>query len=110
MRSDKDEALRILARTVRREQRTRRYFARVRFLFAPGVEKCLAMLAQLEDYFGSERRAAAVIGPSLITLRSWKRRKTMSVPSRRLVWLVWAIVLHREQIETVDDLIAGNRS
>ena len=81
----------------------------MRFLFAPTVEQCLGMLAELEREIGGERRAAAVIGPSLVTLRSWKRRKRMSIPSRRLVWLVWALLLHPDRIENVDDLITWGR-
>jgi hypothetical protein len=53
-----DRAVRVLFRAV----------ARVRFQFARKVPQCLGMLAELEAALGGEREAAAVIGPSIITL------------------------------------------
>ena len=87
----------------------RRFWGRFRFMFAPTVEQCLCMVEDLEREFGGERAAAEIIGPSIITVRAWKRRRRMSVPSRRLVWLVWAMVLHPEQIQSVNDLVTWGR-
>ena len=67
------------------------------------------MLDELEAAFGGERRTAQVIGPSIITIRSWKRRRRMSVPARRIVWLTWAVTLHSEEIQTVDDLVTWGK-
>src|ERR1035441_6087569 len=69
----------------------RRLLGRFRFMFAPTVEQCLRMVEDLERRFGGERAAAEIIGPSVITVRAWKRRRKMSVPSRRLVWLIWGV-------------------
>ena len=67
------------------------------------------MVRDLESEFGGERAAAEVLGPSIITVRAWKRRRTMSVPSRRLVWLIWALTLHPEQVQSVDGLLTWGR-
>ena len=87
----------------------RRLLGRFRFMFAPTVEQCLRMVEDLERRFGGERAAAEIIGPSVITVRAWKRRRKMSVPSRRLVWLIWALTLHPERIQSVDDLVTWGR-
>ena len=87
----------------------RRLLGRFRFMFAPTVEQCLRMVEDLEKEFGGERAAAEVLGPSVITVRAWKRRRKMSVPSRRLVWLIWALTLHPEQIQSVVDLMTWGR-
>ena len=93
--------------------RMHRHFSRLlgssRFMFAPKVDQCLTMLDELEAAFGGERRTAQVIGPSIITIRSWKRRRRMSVPARRIVWLTWAVTLHSEEIQTVDDLVTWGK-
>jgi hypothetical protein len=81
----------------------------LRFKSAPTVEQCLAMLGELEGELGGERRAAAVVGPSVITVRSWKRRRTMSMPARRLVWMVWALLFEPNTLKTADDLVAWGR-
>ena len=94
-----------IARLARCSRRLRRVCGRMRFLFAPTTAECLVMIAEIEALFGGERWAAMVIGPSLITLRSWKRRGTMSVPSRRLVWLVWVLLLHPERVRNLPQLI-----
>src|SRR5258708_4425835 len=94
-------------RTISRARR--RSLGGMRFRFAPNVEQCLTMLAELETGLGGERDAAHVVGPSIITVRCWKRRKRMSVPARRLVWLVWALVLHPETVQTVGDLVTWGR-
>ena|ERR1035441_1674103 len=87
----------------------RRLLGRFRFMFAPTVEQCLRMVEDLERRFGGERAAAEIIGPSVITVRAWKRRRKMSVPSRRLVWLIWALTLHPERIQSVHDLVTWGR-
>jgi len=78
-------------------------------MLAPSIEQCLGMFGEIENEVGGERQAAAVVGPSLITVRSWKRRKSMSVPSRRLVWLVWVLLLHPKHIRSLDDLVTWGR-
>jgi hypothetical protein len=100
----------LLERVDRNFLRVNRLFGRMRFLLAPTVEQCLIMVGQLEAEFGGERRAVAFIGPSLISVRSWKRRKRMSIPSRRLVWLVWALVLHPETLQGPGDLVTWGRT
>ena len=107
--SDFSELARIGDRIGRVVARTRRNAGRARFLFAPTVAQCLRMVGDLEKGFGGERAAAEIIGPSVITVQSWKRRRTMSVPSRRLVWLIWALTLHPERIQSVDDLVTWGR-
>ena len=87
----------------------RRSLGRFRFLLAPTVDQCLRMVEDLEREFGGERAAAEIIGPSVITVRAWKRRRKMSVPSRRLVWLIWALTLQPEQIQSVNDLVIWGR-
>jgi hypothetical protein len=87
----------------------RRSLGRFRFIFAPTIEQSLRMVEDLEKEFGGERAAAEVLGPSVITVRAWKRRRKMSVPSRRLVWLIWALTLHPEQVQSVDDLLTWGR-
>jgi len=87
----------------------RRVLGRFRFIFAPTVDQCLCMVEDLERKFGGERAAAEIIGPSIITVRAWKHRRKMSVPSRRLVWLIWALTLHPERIQSVEDLVTWGR-
>ena len=87
----------------------RRLLGRFRFMFAPTIEQCLHMVEDLEKEFGRERAAAEVLGPSVITVRAWKRRRKMSVPSRRLVWLILALTLHPEQLQSVPDPVAWGR-
>lgn len=109
MRACLDDPVAILEKTERRWKSWNRRLGRMRFLCAPRVGRCLAMLTELEAYLGDERRLAAVVGPSLVTLRSWRRRKTMSIPSRRLVWLTWAILLHPDMVQTPNDLVVWGK-
>jgi hypothetical protein len=81
----------------------------LRWLFAPTMDECLAMLRDLEAAYGGQRRAAEIVGVSVITLQSWKRRKTMSIPSRRLVWFIWAFLLHPERVQDEFDLVTWGR-
>ena len=98
-----------LVRACRVFASVRRLLGRFRFIFAPTVDQCLRMVEDLEREFGGERVAAEIIGPSVITVRAWKRRRKMSVPSRRLVWLIWSLTLHPEQIQSVNDLVTWGR-
>jgi hypothetical protein len=67
------------------------------------------MLRDLETAFGGERGAAEVTGVSVITLRSWKHRQTVSIPSRRVIWHHWALLLNPDTIQTVFDFAAWGR-
>lgn len=81
----------------------------LRFLLMPSVGECVAMLRDLEAAFGGERGAAEVTGVSVITLRSWKNRQTMSIPSRRCVWLHYVLLFEPETIQSVFDLATWGR-
>lgn len=81
----------------------------LRFLFMPSVDECCDMVRELETAFGNERNTAVLMGVSVITLRSWKNRRAISVPSRRAVWLIWVLLLHPERIETAFDLVTWGR-
>jgi hypothetical protein len=80
-------------------------FRNPRSLFMPSVDKCLAMLQELEAFCGSERLTADVLGVPVLTMRAWKKRRKMSIPARRVVWLITTLMLHRERIETGLDLL-----
>jgi hypothetical protein len=86
-----------------------RTLGRRRFVFALTADECLSRLGELEAAPGGQRAAAEVLGPSLTTMRAWKRRRRMSVPSRRLIWLVWALCLHPETIQDLTDLVTWGK-
>lgn len=82
---------------------------RLQFAAARSESECVDMLRDLEGKFGGERGAAQLIGVSVLTLRSWRERQSMSVPSRRVIWLIWALVSAPEQLATVWDVMMWGR-
>lgn len=79
----------------------------IRRASVPPVHHVLSMLRELREWAGSERECACILGLPVLTVRNWLvgRRKPQDIPSRRVVWLTWALVLHPDQCQTKHDLI-----
>jgi len=68
-----------------------------------------AVMAELKHVFGVEG-VAALIGVSSQTLMRYQYRKRKpSNALRRLVWLLWAVLLHPDHAENLLDLLTWGR-
>ena len=81
----------------------------VSLALAPSPGEFRAMLADLRRVFPG-RELPNVLGVSSMTLEAWAMgiRKPTS-PARRMVWLVWCLVLHPSRLQTVFDLATWGR-
>lgn len=80
-----------------------------RWLLVPTDAIFQRQLAEIAQFAGTEARAAALLRLSVRTVRNLLAGKTPSMPSRSLVWLTWALLLHPEQAQTVFDLVCWGR-
>lgn len=79
------------------------------FTLRPTNVEFYTMLAQLGQVFPG-RDLASVLGISILTLDGWRKRKNgPCAASRKLVWLLWALILHPGRVQTVFDLVTWGR-
>ena len=82
---------------------------RLAFVFQPKNEQFASMLNDLAGKIGW-RALAAVLGVSQLTLDSWRKcRNGPSAGARKLVWVVWALVFHREKLQSLFDVATWGR-
>lgn len=79
------------------------------FMTRPGMEEFHAMLRELAGEFGWHH-TAALLGISVLTMDSWRRRKNgPCASSQKLVWLTWALLLHPDHLSNAFDLATWGR-
>ena len=76
---------------------------------APTLAEFRAMLADLHRVFPGAQ-LSNVLGVPFRTCNAWRLGiRTPSDAARRMVWLVWCLVLHPARLATVFDLVTWGR-
>ncbi len=79
-------------------------------LLQPTAEDIRAMLAELYAAIGNRRGLSYVTGIPALTLDDWRYgRRTPDTAGKRVVWLLWAMLLHPERCRTLTDLASWGR-
>jgi hypothetical protein len=85
------------------------YTRKLVFVLRPSNLEFDSMLGQLGQLFPGNN-LASVLGISTLTLDGWRKCKNgPCAASRKLVWLLWALFLHPEQVRTVFDVATWGR-